>query len=177
MNYDVWGSWSSSLGVGPNAPLNDTCAAAADQQGSAVSAVNTWSAAGFPTSQIVLGVASYGHSFSVSNTNAIDNSTGQLASYPAFDAANQPAGDSWDASGSSGETDVCGTPVQTGGIFNYWGLIENGFLDSNGTAADGIYYRFDDCSQTVSIGRLRYNNHKRFPLVKLNTYMSYIVVF
>ena len=28
------------------------------------------------------------------------------------------------------------------------GLIQGGFLTSNGTAADGIGYRFDECSQT-----------------------------
>lgn len=152
MNYDVWGSWSSSLGVGPNAPLNDTCAPAADQQGSAVSALSAWTAASFPISQIVLGVASYGHSFSVTPTNAIDSSTGELkeAGYPAFDAANQPSGDSWDAQSGTGETDSCGNAVTTGGVFNFWGLMEGGFLSENGTAKEGILYRFDECSQTVS---------------------------
>jgi len=36
MNYDVWGSCMPA--VGPNAPLNDTCAASQNQAGSAVSA-------------------------------------------------------------------------------------------------------------------------------------------
>lgn len=55
MDYDVWGSWSTA--VGPNAPLNDTCAPSpAGQQGSAVSAVKAWTTAGMPASQIVLGV-------------------------------------------------------------------------------------------------------------------------
>ena len=53
MNYDVWGSWSTA--VGPNAPINDTCAPPADQQGSAVSAIKAWTTAGMPASQIVLG--------------------------------------------------------------------------------------------------------------------------
>ncbi|KAH0828077.1 hypothetical protein J3R83DRAFT_3733 [Lanmaoa asiatica] len=69
MNYDVWGSWSSA--VGPNSPLNDTCASPADQVGSAVSAVKAWTAAGVPVDQIVLGVASYGHSFSVPPYDAL----------------------------------------------------------------------------------------------------------
>ena len=63
MNYDVWGSWSPT--VGPNAPLDDSCADPANQQGSAVSAVKAWSTAGFPHNQIILGVAAYGHSFFV----------------------------------------------------------------------------------------------------------------
>ncbi|KAG9316848.1 glycoside hydrolase family 18 protein [Chiua virens] len=60
MNYDVWGSWSPA--VGPNSPLNDTCAPPDYQDGSAVSAIKAWTAAGIPVNQIVLGVASYGHS-------------------------------------------------------------------------------------------------------------------
>ncbi|KAI0634770.1 glycoside hydrolase [Trametes polyzona] len=146
MNYDVWGSWSTS--VGPNAPLNDTCASGADQQGSAVSAVNAWTKAGFPANQLVLGVASYGHSFKVDKAAALtaDNT---LAAYPAFDAAQQPLGDSWDAVAPAG-VDQCGNPTSGGpsGIFDFWGLIEGGFLTANGTAADGIAYRFDECSQT-----------------------------
>ncbi|TBU57448.1 glycoside hydrolase [Dichomitus squalens] len=146
MNYDVWGSWSTY--VGPNAPLNDTCASAADQQGSAVSAVNAWTAANFPANQLVLGVASYGHSFSVPNSAALSGSGAALAPYPAFDASNQPMGDSWDA--QSPESNMCGvvTPAGPSGIFDFWGLVEGGFLTMNGTAASGIDYRFDECSQT-----------------------------
>jgi chitinase len=55
MNYDVWGSFSAT--VGPNAPLNDSCAPASDQQGSAVSAVQAWTKANFPVNQMILGVA------------------------------------------------------------------------------------------------------------------------
>ena len=131
----------------------DTLRECCEQQGSAVSALNAWTTAGFPASQIVLGVASYGHSFSVSNADALSSDTtsgsgnGTLKLYPQFNKANQPAGDSWD--GVAGETDVCGNPTTVGGIFNFWGLIEGGFLTANGTAADGMVYTFDDCSQTV----------------------------
>ena len=149
MNYDIWGSWSAT--AGPNAPLNDTCAPPADQEGSAVSAVKAWTSAGFPHSQILLGVASYGHSFSVSNSNALNTSSANseaLNLYPAFNKADQPAGDSWDS--TPGSTDVCGNPTVTGGVFNFWGLIDGGFLNANGTAAEGIVYTYDNCSQTVS---------------------------
>ena len=88
-----------STAVGPNAPLNDTCAPAADQQGSAVSAVAAWTAAGMPAHKIVLGVASYGHSFTVDAEDAIDCSDdsddGVLALYPPFVASKQPVGDAW----------------------------------------------------------------------------------
>src|SRR6266850_274670 len=86
MNYDIWGSWSPT--VGPNAPLDDSCAPS--QQGSAKSAVKAWT-----------------------------------------------------------DVDVCGNPNVVGGVFNFWGLVEGGFLTENGIAASGIDYKFDNCSQTV----------------------------
>ncbi|THH00031.1 hypothetical protein EW026_g2419 [Hermanssonia centrifuga] len=160
MNYDIWGSWSSS--VGPNAPLNDTCAPSADQQGSAVSAVQAWTTAGFPANQLVLGVASYGHSFHVDQSAALASSsspssassaqpagTTPLAAYPAFDASQQPMGDSWDVSAPAG-VDQCGNPSPGGpsGIFNFGGMIAQGILDQNGTAVPGMGFLFDECSQT-----------------------------
>ena len=97
MNYDIWGSWSDT--VGPNAPLNDSCVPSQYQQGSAVSAVKAWTAAGFPACEIILGVASYGHSFHVNSSNVLDSS-GNLKPYPPFDKSQQPAGDKWDSSES-----------------------------------------------------------------------------
>ncbi|KAG2364062.1 glycoside hydrolase family 18 protein [Suillus spraguei] len=143
MNYDVWGSWFST--VGPNAPLDDTCAVPANRQGSAVSAVKVWTDAGMPVDQIVLGVASYGYSFSVPPSDAFVSHTKKLAAYPAFNASNQPLGDSWD---DISFIDVCGVHEGSGGTFNFWGLIDNGFLTKEGTPARGIYYRYDTCSQT-----------------------------
>jgi GH18 family chitinase len=143
MNYDVWGSWFQT--VGPNAPLDDTCATHANQQGSAVSAVKSWTHAGMPVDKIVLGVAAYGHSFSVPSSGAFEPHTKTLAAYPAYSASKQPLGDSWDATGS---VDVCGVYEGQGGTFNFWGLIDNGFLTKKGTPANGIHYRYDACSQT-----------------------------
>lgn len=120
MNYDVWGAWDTT--VGPNAPLADACAPSADQQGSAMSAVAAWTAAGFPANQIVLGVASYGHSFSVSNANALQG--GVLVSYPSFDSSNQPLGDSWD---DTAGPDVCGVEQPAGGepIFPFHVIVKS----------------------------------------------------
>jgi len=143
MNYDVWGSWDTT--VGPNAPLNDTCAPAADQSGSAVSAVAKWTEAGMPSHQIVLGVASYGHSFLVESTAAFTSDGTALAPYPAFNANEQPLGDAWDSENS---TDVCGVTSGPSGVFDFWGLIDGGFLFQNGSVAQGIDYRYDECSQT-----------------------------
>lgn len=146
MNYDVWGPWSST--VGPNAPLNDTCAATQNQEGSAVSAVQKWHAAGIPLGQIVLGVATYGHSFMVNKTSAFESgSTNVIAPYPTFNSSAHPAGDSWD--GGAG-VDVCGNAVLPGGILDFWGLIQLGYLNPNGTLKQGIFFRYDNCSQTVS---------------------------
>lgn len=146
MDYDIWGSWSSA--VGPNAPLYDSCASSSYQQGSAASAVNAWSNAGMPLDQIVLGVASYGHSYSVKPSDAFVSGTKTLAAYPAFNSSNQPVGDAWD---NTGGTDSCGVYQGSGGTFNFWGLVDGGFLNSEGTNAEGIYYRFDSCSQTVRV--------------------------
>jgi chitinase len=46
---------------GPNAPLSDACQNSTQSGASAVAAVTTWTAAGFPASKIVLGVPSYGY--------------------------------------------------------------------------------------------------------------------
>ncbi|KAG2142295.1 glycoside hydrolase family 18 protein [Suillus bovinus] len=143
MNYDVWGSWSKH--VGPNAPLNDTCAQSANKEGSAIAAVKAWTAAGIPVGKIVLGVASYGHSFSVSPSAAFKSGTKTLAKYPVFDASKQPLGDKWDDTSS---VDVCHVSHGPGGTWRLWGLVDGGFLTKEAKPADGIYYRYDECSQT-----------------------------
>jgi len=145
MNYDIWGSWSTA--VGPNAPLNDSCAAPANQQGSAVSALTAWHNAGMPLEKIVLGVPSYGHSFSVNKTSAFESgSTTQLAAYPAFNASDFPLGDSWDNAATV--PDACGNLETNGGVFDFWSLIEAGYLDTEGNFTSAYPSRFDECSQT-----------------------------
>lgn len=146
MNYDVFGTFSSV--TGPNSPLNDTCASASDKQGSAVSAVSAWTTAGMPANKIVLGVASYGHSYTVTPSVAVTGSN--LSIYTSFDKTNIPIGDSWDPPSTS--ADVCGNPpVGNGntGIYHFWALIEDGFLNQDGTIASGMNSLFDECSQTV----------------------------
>ena len=148
MVYDIWGSWSP--GVGPNAPLNDTCAATKNQVGSAVSAVQKWHDAGIPYDQLVLGVASYGHSFEVNETEAFEpGSKSILAPYPSFNSTAYPKGDAWD---NQTKLDVCGNPQPNAGTYTLRGLFQNGFIDENGKPLTGkdISFRFDDCSKTVS---------------------------
>ncbi|KAF9019247.1 putative chitinase [Hymenopellis radicata] len=64
MNYDVW---SSSSTPGPNAPFYDRCHNSSQPEANAVAAYNAWSTAGFPASQMVLGLPSYGY---ISKSNA-----------------------------------------------------------------------------------------------------------
>ena len=109
-----------------------------------MSAVNAWTSAGFPASKIVLGVASYGHSFYVASSSSMAESS--LAVNAPFDKAKQPSGDRWDAAAG---IDQCGNPTPVGGIFNFWGLVEAGFLKTDGTAAPGMRFQYDSCSQTV----------------------------
>ena len=146
MNYDIYGSFSTV--TGPNSPLDDSCAPSADQQGSAVSAVAAWTGANFPANKIVLGVAAYGHSYTVAESTAVTGTT--LNIYTSFDATNIPAGDSWDPTITS--PDICGNPpVGNGntGIYNFWALIGDGFLGQDGTVASGMVGLFDNCTQTV----------------------------
>ncbi|KAG5654554.1 hypothetical protein H0H81_000079 [Sphagnurus paluster] len=143
MAYDIWGSWSTG-GVGPNAPLDDSCAPVKD--GSATSAVEAWTAANFPADQIALGVPAYGHSFHVDSTSAY-SSAGVLAAYPPFDKALQPLGND-DGNGTI-TNDQCGNPTGPGGVFDFYAMIDSGFLNMNGDPAPGIDYRWDNCSQTV----------------------------
>jgi len=145
MNYDVWGSWSSS--VGPNAPLFDSCAPAIDQQGSADDAVYAWITAGMPLDQIVLGVPAYGHTYYVTPENAfVSGSTTQLAPYPPFEQTSTPQGN---VRGMQPAVDACPqATITTGGTLNYVDLVNDGFLTTSGAVQPGIASRYDTCSQT-----------------------------
>jgi chitinase len=127
MDYDIWGPWSSL--VGPNAPLNDTCTPT--PEGSAMSAVKAWTSARFPLQKIILGVAAYGHTYYVNPSVAYDAS-GMIHPYVPFE------------------------PNVVDGEIDFRGLISGGFLTANGTAAKGIDYVFDPCSQTVSHQKARF---------------------
>lgn len=142
MNYDVFGDGFSKV-VGPNSPLDDACAPATQQTGSATSAVKLWTAAGFSAKQLVLGVPSYGHGYSISASAAVQNNS--LASFPSFNTNSFVLGDSWDAAGP----DACGVSQPPSGDFNFWGLISAGYLSENGTIASGMIGNYDACSQTV----------------------------
>ncbi|KAG7090923.1 hypothetical protein E1B28_009997 [Marasmius oreades] len=145
MNYDIWGGWSAT--VGPNGPLNDSCAAPQNQQGSAVRAVKAWSAAGVPLNKLLLAVPAYGHSFTVNKTAAFtSNDMKELALYPGFNASIHQKGDSWD----DGGLDVCGVEQPAGGTFNFWAIIKS-YLNNDGTPKSDVPYKFDDCSKAAYV--------------------------
>ncbi|KAJ9108777.1 hypothetical protein QFC21_000097 [Naganishia friedmannii] len=58
MNYDIWGS---STTPGPNAPLSDGCGDSAQPLANAYAAVSSWTTAGMPAKQIMLGLPAYGY--------------------------------------------------------------------------------------------------------------------
>jgi len=133
MNYDVNGQFSTT-GVGPNSPLDDSCSNV--QTGSATKAIKAWTSAGFPSSKIKLGVAAYSHTFTVSPSNAVDGS-GNLNPNAQFTK-----------NALTSTMDQCGNPEPTSDVMDFATLISDGFLKDDGTAADGMKYLFDNCSQT-----------------------------
>ncbi|EAU81461.1 endochitinase [Coprinopsis cinerea okayama7 len=140
MAYDVWGAWSPT--VGPNAPLQDSCAA--NGVGSVASSVAAWTGAGFPANKLVLGVPAYGRSYYVDPANAL-SAAGELTPYAQFDKSKQPLGE-----GETGEqtVDQCGVASGPSGLFNFAGLVDAGYLNPDGTAAEGMVYLCDQCSET-----------------------------
>ncbi|CAK5265394.1 unnamed protein product [Mycena citricolor] len=175
MVYDL--SWNWTAGSPriqralPSSPLDDSCYSSVPDatagagstagsglwglagRGSARSAVEAWVGSGAPASKIVLGMPAYGHSFNVNASAAFvgPNST-LLSPYPAYDTLNHSIGDSWD---STGGVDQCGVYQGPGGTWDFWALVQGGYLLSNGSAAPGVPYRWDQCA---SVPYLYINN-------------------
>ena len=149
MNYDV--KSTPEGGAGPNSPISDQCAPENTRYGSAVSSVEAWIAAGVPAKQLLLGVPAHAKSFVLSANPTAANGTWPASipssPFPPYNPALQRLGDRWDGSGLN----VCGDMEGPTGTFTYWGLVEEGFIRSDGTPAEGIQYRFDNCSQTVRL--------------------------
>ncbi|KAJ7354628.1 glycoside hydrolase family 18 protein [Mycena albidolilacea] len=162
MVYDL--SWNWTAGSPriqralPSSPLDDSCYASTPDvtgdgltgRGSARSAVEAWVSAGIPRSKIVLGVPGYGHSFNVNASAAFLSSSSfanatLLTPYPSYDTLNHTVGDKWDGTGG---TDICGRFWGPGGIWDFWALVDAGYLLANGSAAAGVPYHWDACSST-----------------------------
>jgi chitinase len=50
--------------------------------------------------------------------------------------------------------DECGNYSGVGGLWDFWGLIQAGWLTKAGAPAPGIGYVYDSCTQTVSVSPL-----------------------
>ncbi|KAG6873454.1 hypothetical protein C0995_015543 [Termitomyces sp. Mi166 len=122
------------------------CAPSNSQHGSASSALAAWTTVGMPKDHIVLGVPMYGHSYRVRRDVAYaDQSKTSLALYPPYDINDEPSGDRWNGNGG---LDICGVYEPPAGTYAFWSLIDAGFLNADGSAKEGITYRYDACSQT-----------------------------
>lgn len=144
MNYDL--KSNTAIGAGPSSPMDDSCAPSGAKWGSAESSVAAWTNAGIPLNRLVLGVGAYGHSYVISPAVALNRSNASsLNAFPQYNLGQKRIGDRWDGEGGR---DVCGAIVGPGGVYTYWGLIEEGFLKPDGTAGDGVVLRHDDCSET-----------------------------
>lgn len=109
-----------------------------------------WLGAGVPASKIVLGVAAYGHGFSVAPSAAFPNgSTGGLNMFPAQNSSNRFQGSSWD---NDPPVDDCGNAQPPSGTYQFWSMVtEKGFLTETGEPAANVTAGWDGCSQTVCI--------------------------
>ena len=151
--------------TGPNVPLNDSCSPY--QNGSMVSAVASWTKAGFPANQIVLAVLTIGFRYSVPRSVAV-SSDNQLQVYVPFNKDNVPQGDAW----WNSPIYACGQPTPPNSIFDFWAVVGYGYLNSDGSVASGMISTFDQCSQTVSTFLLVAST--LFPLVLLPSHFSMI---
>ncbi|KAJ6498781.1 chitinase [Mycena sanguinolenta] len=164
MVYDLSWNWTAGSPLIqralPSSPLDDSCFAEVatgeglQGRGSAKSAVEAWVAAGMPRAQIALGVPAYGHSFNVnastaflpsSSSSSANNTALQLAPYPFYNTLNHTIGDAWDGTGG---TNFCGAYEGPGGTWDFWALVDAGYLLANGSAAPGVPYWWDACSET-----------------------------
>ncbi|KAF9819455.1 hypothetical protein IEO21_02063 [Rhodonia placenta] len=70
MNYDIFGA--STTAPGPNAPLSNACNNSTQPQYSAHAAYTQWTKAGFPASQLLLGLPLYGYASKSTKTSLSD---------------------------------------------------------------------------------------------------------
>lgn len=143
MSYDLIGTWDTYSSSA--SPLK-TCGSDA----SATSAVAAWTAAGFPASQLLLGIPAYATSFTtLSSTLATTTIDGYKTRIRQKISKTIPKGASSDS--NAAYTDVCG--VKSAGYSGQYGmkeLISEGLLSSDELTGKGGYQRvWDTCSQTA----------------------------
>ncbi|KAG0149598.1 hypothetical protein CROQUDRAFT_39529 [Cronartium quercuum f. sp. fusiforme G11] len=147
MAYDLYGPSSTPV-VGPNAPLLDTCNDPGEKF-SVAQAIESWTSTGFPASQILLGIPSYGYQYQMDNSKLnVTNFSGKSGETSLFfgsiDKSKQGKGSKSGQQVRSG----CGSPTE-GGNFVFKDLVTCGFLSSDGkTGLGGFERHYDNCTHT-----------------------------
>lgn len=161
MNYDVWGA---SANPGPNAPM-DYCGNSWQPGSNAKAAVKAWKAAGFPASQIMLGVPSYGYVSDSTATTLIHKRSRKsevtgARRKAAIARSNMKVGNTRPRLGDSMEKrSELQTRQSNGDISSFWNsqlqfeqLIQYGVIASDGngewTGRNGFTRVWDFCSDT-----------------------------
>lgn len=132
MNYDIWGS---STTPGPNAPLSDGCGDSAQPLANAYAAVSSWTTAGMPAKQIMLGLPAYGYMQASSADSLRARKRRGLEKKGGATLYNADGGTSW-------------------GQIKFSDMVAQGGLargaDQHWIGANGFTRYWDTCSSTVS---------------------------
>lgn len=159
--------FSASSTPGSNAPLDDGCHNSSQPLVNARAAVATWTKAGFPASQIILGIPSYGYISQSSATNLRDKRSQEEPGQVSFDEKtkevdiNPPTKPDAHAKPQTQSAAAATTPVKVenddggtdGGQVQFRSLVQQGALKLSASGkyvgARGYKRFWDDCSSTV----------------------------
>lgn len=157
MAYDLYGPTSTPL-FGPNAPLFETCNDP-ETKFSVSQAIQAWTSTGFPASQILLGIPSYGYQYQLESSSLNPTHfSGQpnLTSlfFGKIDKSKQAQG----LKTGPVSPGSCGSPTDDGN-FLFKDLITCGFLSQDGlTGLRGFQRHYDHCTHTVSFQQVFLQN-------------------
>ncbi|KAM0786063.1 hypothetical protein ACM66B_006874 [Microbotryomycetes sp. NB124-2] len=143
MTYDIAGPWDKEK-TGPTSPLR-TCGS----DTSVEQAVNLFLSRGFPASKLLVGIPSYGVSWTTTSSTLSTRTFGSYSSkvYQKWTGV-VPKGQPGDS--NAPYTDQCGNRSSGyNGQWTYKTLISSGLLSSDGAKGLQGYVRYwDDCAQT-----------------------------
>ena len=142
---------TASSAPGANAPLYDRCHNSTQREASALAGYTAWTTAGFPASQIVLGLPSYGYISKSTATGLKQRSIAHLISeHPLLHVSESHASIVEVVNDDGGGED--GGQVQFNELITQGALIRNEPKDSNDavvyTSSGGFTRYWDDCSST-----------------------------
>ncbi|KAI7823436.1 chitinase [Kickxella alabastrina] len=135
MQYDINGGWNAE--TGPNAPFNFEQGKGAPL--SFVTAIDSWTGAGWPAVQLTAGIGYYGRS----TTAKVDMTKDPNNQYQPQESV-VPLGDSEDAAWY----DACAGTTSNSGTWMWKHLRDQGVLSSPSTAAAPWVRQWDPVSQT-----------------------------